>query len=118
MIPEERRKQILDVLEKRKYVSVEELASLLYVSLPTVRRDLSELEREGVLTRTHGGASCNMADRFLAPFAMREKMNRIEKQQIANIAAGLIENGDTIFLSSGSKSRDFAKALNREYHNN
>jgi DeoR/GlpR family transcriptional regulator of sugar metabolism len=87
MIPEERRKQILDILEKRKYVSVEEFANLLYVSLPTVRRDLKELEREGVLSRTHGGASWNMSDRFLAPFAMREKMNRREKQQIVGIAA-------------------------------
>ena len=116
MIQEERRKQILDYLERKKYASVEELSKHLYLSMPTVRRNLTELEKEGVLQRTHGGASCNMTDQFIAPLALREKKNLAEKQQIARIAAGLIENGDSIFLSSGSTTLEFARQLNRDFH--
>ncbi len=116
MVPEERRKQILTYLEKRKYASVEELARELFVSLPTMRRDLAALEQEGALTRTHGGAAYNMAENFIAPLSLRQKRYLREKQMIGNIAAGLIENGDSLFISSGSTTLEFAKQLDREFH--
>ena len=102
MVPGERKQQILALLERKRYVTVEELSAELFVSLPTVRRDLAALEQEGALTRTHGGASYNQAGTQVAPFILREKNNYEEKQIIGNIAAGLIENGDTLFISSSS----------------
>ena len=57
MIPDERRKEILELLDEKGYVSVKDLSQRLYVSLPTIRRDLTLLEREGYVLRTHGGAS-------------------------------------------------------------
>ena len=105
MVPEERKQQILALLERKRYVTVEELSKELFVSLPTIRRDLAALELEGALTRTHGGASYNQAGTQVAPFILREKSNYQEKQVIGNVAAGLVENGDTLFISSSSTSR-------------
>lgn len=73
MIPDERRKQILELLNEKGYISVEELSQKLYVSLPTIRRDLTLLEKEGSVLRTHGGASFNKPDSFAEPFALRKK---------------------------------------------
>ena len=75
MVPGERKQQILALLERKRYVTVEELSTELFVSLPTVRRDLAALEQEGALTRTHGGASYNQAGTQVAPFILREKNN-------------------------------------------
>ncbi len=60
----ERQEQIIAVLEKRKSISVKELAQLLYVSQPTVRRDLESLQQQGKLQRTHGGVVLRKRMRF------------------------------------------------------
>ena len=57
MIPDGRKNEILAVLKQHGYCSVEELAECVYVSLPTMRRHLAEMEKEGLLKRVHGGAS-------------------------------------------------------------
>ena len=116
MVPEERKQQILTLLERKRYVTVEEFSKELFVSLPTVRRDLAALEQEGALTRTHGGASYNQAGTAVAPFILREKNNYEEKQIIGNIAAGLIENGDTLFISSSSTTLAMVRQLSPELH--
>ena len=116
MIPEERRKQILELLDRRSYVSVEELAGELYVSLATIRRDLTLLEKEGTILRTHGGASFNKPDSFLSPFALRNKTNIEEKTKIGKIAAGLISNNDTLFVNASSTCYAFAKLIPLDYH--
>lgn len=116
MVPGERKQQILALLERKRYVTVEELSTELFVSLPTVRRDLAALEQEGALTRTHGGASYNQAGTQVAPFILREKNNYEEKQIIGNIAAGLIENGDTLFISSSSTTLAMVRQLSPDLH--
>ena len=52
----EREKQILEILLKEKKVSVQQLAKVLYVSEPSVRRDLQSLEKQSLIKRVHGGA--------------------------------------------------------------
>ena len=79
MIPEDRKKAILDLLNEKGYLSVEELAKAVYVSIPTIRRDLSALEKEGSIKRTHGGASPNHSF-SVWPFALRNKVNLDEKK--------------------------------------
>ena len=90
MIPDERRKEILELLDEKGYVSVKDLSQRLYVSLPTIRRDLTLLEREGYVLRTHGGASLSISDSFVEPFALRKKTNLEAKKYIGKIAASLI----------------------------
>ena len=51
----ERQEEILNFLEESKSISVSKLSKLLYVSPPTIRRDLNELEQQGKVLRTHGG---------------------------------------------------------------
>ena len=79
MIPDERRKEILELLDEKGYVSVKDLSQRLYVSLPTIRRDLTLLEREGYVLRTHGGASLSISDSFVEPFARSEE-RRVGKE--------------------------------------
>ena len=73
MIPDERRKEILELLDEKGYVSVKDLSQRLYVSLPTIRRDLTLLEREGYVLRTHGGASLSISDSFVEPLPCVKK---------------------------------------------
>ena len=96
MIPDERRKEILELLDEKGYVSVKDLSQRLYVSLPTIRRDLTLLEREGYVLRTHGGASLSISDSFVEPFALRKKTNLEAKKYIGKIAASLIHNNDIL----------------------
>ena len=90
MIPDERRKEILELLDEKGYVSVKDLSQRLYVSLPTIRRDLTLLEREGYVLRTHGGASLSISDSFVEPFALRKKTNLEAKKYIGKIAIIMI----------------------------
>ena len=116
MIPDERRKQILELLNEKGYISVEELSHKLYVSLPTIRRDLTLLEKEGSVLRTHGGASFNKPDSFAEPFALRKKTNLEEKKYIGKIAASLIQNNDTLFITSSSTCLGFANHVETNFH--
>ena len=75
MIPKQRREAIIEALNQRGYISVDELAKQLYVSPATVRRDLSELEKEGFLNRTHGGASFISQDHMITSLDYRTKWN-------------------------------------------
>ena len=59
MYSHERKAKIIDLLKSQSSVSVNILADMLHTSKETIRRDLKELESEGLLTRTHGGAITN-----------------------------------------------------------
>mgnify|MGYP000682067093 FL=1 len=72
MFPVERRKAILDLLDKHSSVSVEELSKTLYTGEATIRRDLDKMAREGVITRTHGGAVRLQSENIDYPYAFRE----------------------------------------------
>lgn len=118
MIPDERRKEILELLNEKGYVSVKDLSQKLYVSLPTIRRDLTLLEKEGYVLRTHGGASPNTPASFIEPFALRKKTNLEEKKYIGKIAASLIHNNDTLFITSSSTCLEFANHVKPDLHLN
>lgn len=98
----ERQQEILKLLEKNRSISVNKLAGLLFVSQPTVRRDLDELEKQGKVLRTHGGVILrNTADSEI-PLLLREGQNNVPKQIIAERAAQHVSNGDVIFLDASS----------------
>ena len=98
----ERQEQIMRILEKSTSISVAKLAQLLYVSQPTVRRDLSILEEQGKVQRTHGGVVLRKVSDAEIPLMFREVQNNVSKKIIAEKAAKLIHNGDVIFLDASS----------------
>ncbi|MBR4863141.1 MAG: DeoR/GlpR transcriptional regulator [Oscillospiraceae bacterium] len=98
----ERQEQIIRILEERKSISVQQLSKLLYVSQPTVRRDLDILSRQGKVQRTHGGVVLRQASDTEIPLMFREDQNNAAKKAIAEKAALLIHDGDVIFLDASS----------------
>ena len=98
----ERQEQIMQILEKSTSISVAKLAQVLYVSQPTVRRDLSILEEQGKVQRTHGGVVLRKVSDAEIPLMFREDQNNLSKKIIAEKAAKLIHNGDVIFLDASS----------------
>ena len=108
----ERRQSLLDVLRKQPGLRVPELALALDVSEGTVRNDLNALERQGALTRVHGGAVLSQQDQFQNnSFLRRYQQNAAAKLAIAREAAGLVNDGDSILLDASSTAYYFAKAL-------
>lgn len=101
----ERKAAIINMLEQQGEVEVNELASSFNVSKETIRRDLSELEREGALTRTHGGAlsarsKLNSLGEYTVAVRGIQRFN--EKNAICRACTQVIENGDTIFVDNSS----------------
>lgn len=111
MFAEERKQQILAALQRAPAVRVADLGRTLQASVASIRRDLADLERSGLLKRTHGGAISNRL--ALSEPSLAEKKDRYqrEKAAIASVAASLIEPGDTVFLDSGSTTRAIAQEL-------
>ncbi len=102
MLSLERQEEILEILNRNKSATVEELASELYVSGATIRRDLRSMEKQGLIKRSHGGAMPFKSSAEESAFAIREQENTQAKRTIANLAVKLIKNGDSVFLDSSS----------------
>ena len=100
----EREKQILEILWKEKKVTVGQLARVLYVSEPSVRRDLQSLEGQNLIKRTHGGAVLEEGalSGSKIPFLLREYEQSGAKAKIAEKAAQLVKDGDVIFLDAST----------------
>lgn len=111
-----RDQRILQEVLRAGEASVGALARRLAVSPATVRRDLTELERRGLLRRTHGGAvpvETIHGDFFLQDSSFQEQMRRHapEKRRIGLAAAGLVEDGDTLALTPGTTPALVARSL-------
>ncbi len=102
LIPAQRQALIRERLENSKVVSNAELCDLLGVSEATVRRDLELLEEQGILERTHGGAVLSQQMRLEPEYSTRARSHTEEKLGIGATAATMIEDGDTLFLNSGT----------------
>ncbi len=107
----ERHAFILKQLQQRGAVSVAALSEDMGVTMVTVRKDLKALEEQGVLLRSHGGAS--LPNAFVSDRPIDEKMQiRVaEKQRIAARAVELIEPDEAIIIGSGTTVRAFAQAI-------
>ncbi len=111
----ERLEEITRLVNQKGTIRVSDVVKLLNVTDMTVRRDLVELEEQGVLTKIHGGARSNKAFQY-REYSHAEKhiQNKEAKQAIASKAAQLIEDGDTIFLGPGTTVAFLAEALNNQ----
>lgn len=102
MLKEVRHSRIRDLLDERGELRVSEINEALQVSEATIRRDLDELASKGWIRRTHGGAMRAERAAPEPPFRQRESANSAEKARIAEAAATLVGNDETVFLGSGS----------------
>jgi len=102
LIPAQRRERIQEHLATHGIVRTADLCEMLDASDATVRRDLEWLEQEGILERTHGGAILNQRMTFEAEYLQRAQSHPEEKRQIGALAASLIEDGDIVFINSGT----------------
>lgn len=101
MIQEERKKELLKLIEEAGYCTVEYLASRIYTSQSTVRRNLAELEKQGLVKRSYGGAElCKNTDNV--PLKLRYKKNHHLKDNIARQAVERIQDNTVIFLDASS----------------
>lgn len=111
MLALERRNLILEKLQEEKRVVVSELSQLFSVSEETIRRDLEKLEKEGIATKSYGGAVLNEGTSIDMPFNVRKKENVSGKQRIGELAASMIHDGDHIILDASSTAVFIAKAI-------
>jgi len=110
MFAEERKTEILQLVNIGNPVTVTSLSQRFGVSESTVRRDLQELEDNGLIQRTHGGA-ISVQTGFELSFQEKEVRYLAEKQQIAVLAAGLVNDGETVLLDSGTTTIEIARLL-------
>jgi len=111
MLSEERRREILEVLQTDGRVLVGDLSKRFKTSLITIRKDLEFLHHRGLLERTHGGAlplrTGALVDQTLQ---QKERQHRQEKLRIAGAAAKMIRSGQVIILDSGTTTTAIARA--------
>jgi len=111
MEPHERQQMILERLERVGHVRVSELTDEVSVSKMTIRRDLEVLEREGLLTRMHGGATRAAPRGYEPPYALRARVELDAKQSIAQSAAALVGEGESVIVDGGTTGLEIARAL-------
>lgn len=113
MLVEKRRKQVLDLVKQRGFISLADLAGELAVSESTVRRDLDHWDRRGLLKRIHGGAMFLGEDGSSALPALeaRATSQLPEKRRIAKVAAARIRDGDAVLLDGGTTTLEVARCL-------
>lgn len=112
MLVVERHQKMIEQLEEKRIVRVSELSKLFSVTEETIRRDFEKLEKEGYLTRSHGGAVINETIKNQEiPFAEREITNMAKKKQIAQMSVRYVDESDTILLDASSTAWYMAKIL-------
>jgi len=111
MLSEERRREILEMLQSEGRILVGALAKHFHTSQITIRKDLESLHHQGLIERTHGGAlpvkTGALRDRSLEE---KQQMHRKEKLRIAEAAVRMIRQGQVIILDSGNTTTAIARA--------
>src|SRR6476469_4363214 len=98
LFAEELHRAILEQLRQKGKVTVEELTQSFRVSPPTIRTDLTRLEEQGLLRRTHGGAIAVGNTLYEPPYTERAVLRQHEKQAIACAAVTFVHEGETVLL--------------------
>lgn len=116
MLTQERYQAILDLLNTQGAVTVTELSAALDTSESTIRRDLNALAKAGKLNKVFGGATSitRMSGIAEAMVSAREVTMRAEKQRIARYAASLIQDGDFVYIDSGTTTACLADYLTND----
>ena len=109
MLAAERRQTIANLIRQQASVRVEDLCIRFGASASTIRRDLEQLEQQGVLTRSYGGAVAAGSD-SVTELPQRNALHS-EKERIGAAAAELIGEGETVFLGPGTTTMAVARHL-------
>lgn len=123
MLTQQRREEILRILNENGAVTVTELTAELDASESTIRRDLIAMDQKGLLNKVHGGATAADHQFLHYELAFDEKINEHveEKRRIAAYAAGQIQDSDFVYLDAGTTTFlmiDFITAKNAEFMTN
>ena len=111
-IPAERQKKMMEYIEAHTSAQIHELAEKFHVSEATVRRDLDDLDQQGALRRTHGGAiKVDRSTSYESVYSEKINLMLEEKHRIAEHAAQLVHPGDTVLIDSGTTTFFIAQAL-------
>ena len=94
--------EIEKYLVENEIASIEKLSSYFNVSINTIRRDINELEDQGVITKIYGGVKLNKRSEKTEPFNTRQIKNINSKEKIGLLAAQLVKDRDIIFIDSGT----------------
>ena len=111
LIKEERVQRILQVIQKDGHATAADLARIYGVSENTIRRDLSKLEERGFVRRAHGGAINSAQATVEPPIIQRLVQEKKCKEAIARAAAALVQDGESVFIGSGSTASYVARYL-------
>ena len=111
---ENRKQQIISLLTAGGYTNVTELAARFHVTTETIRRDLNELEQENLVKRIHGGAIATAKRSPELEYQNRGQYLMQEKKDIARQAADLINDGETVIITSGTTTQAMAEFLLRK----
>lgn len=106
-----RKQKIMQELQEKGNVSIVDMAESIGVSTMTIRRDLKKLSNEGLLTLEYGGAVLNSGSLFEYNMAMKEREYAEEKSRIARKCFEYINEGDSVYLDSGTTPAELAKLI-------
>lgn len=109
MMTSQRKRLILDTLEREGQVVAKALSERLETSEDTIRRDLRELARDGLLQRVHGGAL--PASPTVAPLHVRRDLSTEAKIRLGRAGAALIQPGQTVILDGGTTNLELVRQL-------
>ncbi|RMD61993.1 MAG: DeoR/GlpR transcriptional regulator [Alphaproteobacteria bacterium] len=110
MTPRPRQEQILDLVRRRGFVSIDELAQRFGVTTQTIRRDINELCRRALLRRYHGGAGLPSSVENLA-YTTRQVLCLEEKRRIARMVSAHIPDHASLFINIGTTTEEIARTL-------
>ena len=108
-----RRQSIIEILGHAGMVRVSELSKGLGASEVTIRNDLAELERLGLLERVPGGALQTLKTYYNMDFQQRKEQHAKEKMVIASLVTSLVQDGETLMINAGSTTYYAAQELKR-----
>lgn len=111
MLAAERKLRIVEYVKQKRVATVSTLAKEFQVHEATIRRDLAEIEQEGLLRRTHGGVIVDRGANKEPSFSERASDQLEQKMRIGQKAAELIEDGDHIILDSGTTTIHIAQNI-------
>lgn len=114
LIPAQRREKIQEYLAIHQIARTADLCDLLETSEATIRRDLEWMEQKGILERTHGGAILSQRMILEQAYQQRAQHHPEEKRKIGELAASLIEDGDIVFVNSGTTATQVLQHIRRD----
>ena len=107
----DRRQKVVELVMDKGSISIEDICQRFHISEMTARRDLTDLDRQGLLRRVHGGAIASLGRSYEPPFPSRASKNQQMKMAIGLKAATLIHDGDSIALDVGTTTLEIVPGL-------